>query len=89
MNTQSPEYKRVRENIVRKLCEFNSRTAWSDESWEDYKRYSARFYNLKLQFADSILTLVEIAADDQSTPKEIISCGFHCEDLLKNFRRVV
>ena len=67
MNKQSPEYLGVREEIVRRLCEFNSRTDWTDKSWEDYKRYSTRFYKLKLQLADRILAIkgIAIISDNQ------------------------
>ena len=93
MNTQSPEYKRVREEIAKELCmqsslvsdltEYQKCAYWEGihETWR--KKYRKR--------ADSILTIkgIVILADNQSAPTEIVSCGYNCEDLLKDFRKVV
>src|SRR3990167_3098641 len=97
MNTQSPEYQRVREEVAEMLNERDVHSL----SWVELTRQQQDYL---LSLADQILSLVAILADDQSLPINPITASTAPEvipdrwvtyrsaqkDMLKaNFRRVI
>ncbi len=88
---QEKQWRAVREKIAQEIAEWHHQDAeyeGADYSWEKLNPGCQKLYRSE---AEGLLALpkIEVEAEDQRLPKELLSCGFGCEEVLKDWRRVV
>ena len=88
MNTEQTQLNTVREWVLDILksddCEDCQHWDYDGRAWACYAKAAGKCAKI-----DQILDILVVLDPDQTPPPELASCGYGCEELLKNWRKMV